>query len=194
VAVEQKAGQRPAEKRTAETTATVDESFARDFADRWQKAWNSHDPAEVVALCTEDVIWDDPLTESPERGRAAVTEYLLAVWRAFPDLEFTWPEGPFASFDGTKLALHWRVTGTMLGPMDPPGFAPTGRRIELEGVDLLELRDGLTCAYTGFFDARGVAQQIGALPAPGSRAERVAAAVQRLVARGQRSLGRGPER
>src|SRR5919201_372817 len=102
--------------------------------------------------------------------------------RAFADLHFTWPEGPYASFDGIKLALHWHVTGTMLGPMDPPGFAPTGRRIELDGVDLLEVRDGLCCAYTGFFDARRVAQQIGAVPASGSHAERVAVGAQRLLA------------
>ena len=164
-------------------TVPIGEEFARDFADRWQKAWNSRDPAQVVALCTEDVVWDDPLTERPERGRDAVTEYLRSVWSAFPDLRFTWPEGPYSSFDGSKLACHWRVTGTMLGRMDPPGFAPTGRAFEIDGVDLLELRDGLVCAYTGFFDTRGIAQRIGALPAPGSRGERVAVGVQNLALR-----------
>jgi steroid delta-isomerase-like uncharacterized protein len=159
------------------------ERFARDFADRWQRAWNSRQPEQVTALCTENVVWEDPLTERPERGRLAVAEYLRAVWKAFPDLEFSWPEGPYASFEGVKLALHWHVEGTMLGAMDPPGFAPTGRRIALDGIDLLEITDGLVSAYNGFFDARGVAQQIGALPAPGSRGERVAVGVQRLLAR-----------
>jgi steroid delta-isomerase-like uncharacterized protein len=158
------------------------EQFARDFADRWQVAWNSRRPEEVTALCTEDVVWDDPLTEQPERGRPAVAEYLRSVWTTFPDLEFTWPEGPYCSFDGTKLACHWSVTGTMLGAVDP-GFAPTGRRVEADGVDLLELRDGLVCHYAGFFDGRGMAQQIGVLPAPGSRAERLAVRFQRLGAR-----------
>ena len=70
----------------------------------------------------------------------------------------------------------------MLGPADP-GFAPTGRPVEADGVDLLELRDGLVCNYVGFFDARGMAQQIGVLPASGSRAERLAVMLQRLGAR-----------
>jgi steroid delta-isomerase-like uncharacterized protein len=165
-----------------ERVALAGERFAREFADRWQAAWNSCRPEEVTALCTDDVAWDDPLTERPERGRAAVADYLRNVWRAFPDLHFTWPEGPYASFDGIKLALHWHVTGTMLGPMDPPGFAPTGRRIELDGVDLLEIREGLCSAYTGFFDVQGVARQIGAAPAPGSRGERIAVGFQRLLA------------
>jgi steroid delta-isomerase-like uncharacterized protein len=158
------------------------ERFARDFADRWQKAWNSRDPDQVTALCTDDVVWDDPMTEQPERGHQAVAEYLCTVWRAFPDLEFTWPEGPFASFHGIKLALHWSVTGTMTGPMDPPGFAPTGRRIRLDGVDLLEIREGLCSNYQGFFDTQAVAQQVGVAPARGSQTERMAVGAQRLLA------------
>ena len=157
----------------------LDEAFARDFAERWQVAWNSRRAEEVTALCTDDVLWDDPLTEGPERGKAAVAAYLEEVWRTFPDLQFTWPEAPFSSFDGTKLACHWRVTGTMLGPA-APGFAPTGRTVQADGVDLLELRDGLVCDYVGFFDARGMAQQIGVLPPSGSRAERLAVLLQRL--------------
>jgi steroid delta-isomerase-like uncharacterized protein len=159
------------------------ERFALDFAERWQKAWNSRIPENVTALCTDDVSWEDPLTTQPERGHQAVAEYLRSCWRAFPDLEFTWPEGPYASFDRIKLALHWHVEGTLLGALDPPGFAPTGKRFDLDGVDLLELRDGLVCKYEGFFDARSVAQQVGVLPAAGSPAERVAVSVQRLGAR-----------
>jgi steroid delta-isomerase-like uncharacterized protein len=160
----------------------LSEDFARDFAERWQVAWNSRRPEEVTALCTDDVRWDDPLTEASEHGKPAVAAYLEEVWRTFPDLHFIWPEGPFASFDGTKLACHWRVTGTMLGPAGP-GFAPTGRKVQADGVDLLELRDGLVCDYVGFFDARAMAQQIGVLPASGSRAERAAVVLQRLGAR-----------
>jgi steroid delta-isomerase-like uncharacterized protein len=158
------------------------EEFARDFAERWQVAWNSRRPEEVTALCTDDVIWDDPVTERPERGKAAVAAYLEATWQTFPDLTFTWPEAPFCSYDGAKLACHWSVTGTMLGSIDP-GFAPTGRSVQADGVDLLELRDGLVCNYAGFFDARGMAQQLGVLPPPGSRAERLAVRLQRLGAR-----------
>jgi steroid delta-isomerase-like uncharacterized protein len=173
----------PITKDTRITEGAVGEEFAGDFADRWQKAWNARIPERVTELCTEDVTWEDPITERPERGRAAVAAYLRSVWLAFPDLEFSWPEGPYVSFGKTKLALHWHVKGTMLGALDPPGFAPTGRRIEIDGVDLLELRDGLVSAYTGFFDVQGVARQAGVVPAPGSRGERIAVALQRLMAR-----------
>ena len=38
------------------TTHVVDEQFARDFAARWQEAWNSCVPERVTELCTEDVL------------------------------------------------------------------------------------------------------------------------------------------
>ena len=174
-------------EQTKTRSASPGEKFAIELAQRWQEAWNSRDPDRVVSLCTEDIVWEDPLTERPEQGRQAVAEYLRSVWRTFPDLTFTWPEGPYASFHGIKLALHWHVTGTMRGPAEPPGFAPTGRKLEADGVDLLELRGDLVCRYLGIFDMRDSAQQLGLLPAPGSRAEQVAVALQRLIARAVRS-------
>jgi steroid delta-isomerase-like uncharacterized protein len=164
----------------------LSEEYALEFAERWQDAWNSRDPRQVAAYCTDDIVWADALTDGPERGKAAVIAYLESLWRTFPDLEFDWPEKPYCSYDKTKLACHWHVTGTMLGAVEPEGFAPTGRRIDAEGTDLLELRDGLVCNYVGFFDARGMAQQAGVLPARGSRAERIAVTLQRLASRAGR--------
>jgi steroid delta-isomerase-like uncharacterized protein len=193
MAVEQSESGVAASTRVAQTvpgTVPIGADFARDFAERWQQAWNARVPERVTALCTEDVCWEDPMTERPERGRQAVADYLRELWRAFPDLTFDWPEGPAAYYETAKLALHWHVTGTMLGPLEPPGFAATGRRIDLDGIDLLELRDGLVCAYTGLFDTRKVAQQVGALPAPGSPGERLAVGLQRLGVAVTRRLGR----
>lgn len=175
-----------ANRQTA-TPVLPGEQFAREFAERWQQAWNSRVPERVTQLCSEDIVWDDPITDGPERGHEAVASYLRSVWRTFPDLTFTWPEGPYASFEGIKLALHWRMTGTMLGPAEPQGFAPTGRRMEAEGVDLIELRDGLACTYQGFFDGRGIAQQVGVLPGAGSAAERLGVGIHNLLNRRKRT-------
>jgi steroid delta-isomerase-like uncharacterized protein len=159
---------------------------ARDFAERWLTAWNSRRPDAVLDLCTDDVLWDDPLTERPERGKAALAHYLRSLWEMFPDLEMEWRQEPFLSAAEARVVFHWRMTGTMRGPLEPQGFAPTGRSLDAEGVDVFELRDGLVCSYTGFFDARGMAQQIGLLPASGSHAERLAVTAQRLSARIER--------
>ena len=156
---------------------------AREFATRWRTAWNSRVPDEVLALCAPDVAWNDPLTEGRERGTEAVRRYLEALWGAFPDMELDWVESPLCSLDTGRVACRWRMTGTMLGSLEPQGFAPTGRSLDAEGIDVFDLRDGVAQGYEGFFDARAMAQQLGLLPAAGSAAERVAVAAQRITAK-----------
>jgi steroid delta-isomerase-like uncharacterized protein len=160
---------------------TADE--ARAFATRWRTAWNSRAPDGVLALCAPDVEWNDPLTEGPERGTKAVRSYLESLWEAFPDMELDWVEPPLCSLDAGRVACRWRMTATMLGSLEPQGFAPTGRRLDAEGIDVFDLRDGVAQGYEGFFDARAMAQQLGLLPASGSAVERVAVAAQRITAR-----------
>jgi hypothetical protein len=66
---------------------------------------------------------------------------------------------------------------------DPPGFAPTGRAIEIEGVDLWTTRDRRIAGYRAFYDFNELAVQLGLAPAPGSRMEQAAVALQRLQTR-----------
>lgn len=163
---------------------TADE--ARSFADTWRVAWNSRVPGEVLALCAPAVEWNDPLTSGIEHGADAVGRYLESLWTAFPDMLLEWMEPPLCSPEARRVACRWRMTGTMLGPLEPQGFAATGRRLDAQGVDVFGLRDGVVHTYDGFFDARAMAQQIGLLPASGSAAERVAVTAQRISARMRR--------
>jgi hypothetical protein len=75
------------------------------------------------------------------------------------------------------------MRGTMTGPIDPPGFAPTGRAMEVEGVDLWTMRDGRIARCQAFYDMNDVARQLAIAPPPGSRAEKAVVALQRLQAR-----------
>jgi steroid delta-isomerase-like uncharacterized protein len=154
-----------------------------DFTQRYLAAWNDHDAAAMAPLVTEDVVWYDPALPAPARGPAAVQEFMRAGWRAFPDLSFREPERPHFSVAGDQVAWAWHMSGTFRGPLDPPGFAPTGRRMEVDGVDLWELRDGRIAHYRALYDLNDMARQLGLAPAPGSRAERVTVALQRLQAR-----------
>ncbi len=154
-----------------------------EFADIWQEAWNTHEPQQVLELCTEDVIWDDPLTPEPAVGHAEVRRYLEDSWRAFPDMTFSWPERAYSADNGNRLALHWHLEATMLGEMNPPGFAATGKRFITNGVDLLHLKEGRVAWYQGFFDRQSAAEQLGIMPSPGSRIEKLMVGVQRLASK-----------
>ncbi|HEX8105262.1 MAG TPA: nuclear transport factor 2 family protein [Solirubrobacteraceae bacterium] len=158
----------------------LDPAFVTDFAGRWLHAWNRHDGDAVAALCTEDVELTDPVAGTV-RGRAAVAEWIRACDRAFPDYRFEQPEPPYLSPDRPKVLAPWRMTGTNTGRLDPPGFAPTGRRVAVEGIDHGWFRDGLVERYRSDYDTIGVLRQLGLVPAPGSAGERALAALQRAT-------------
>ncbi len=167
----------------------VDRAFVEDFGRRWLDAWNSHQAERVLELMTEDIVYDDSAWPRTMRGHDQVREFLAHTWRAFPDLEFELVDGPYLSPDEPKAAIYWKGTATFTGPLDPPGFAPTGQRIEMEGGDFQEYHDGRVSRLRIVFDTTTSGRQIGAIPPHGSRAERFGAMLQKLAARRLRKSG-----
>jgi steroid delta-isomerase-like uncharacterized protein len=171
--------------------AQISQEQARDWVERFFAGWNSHDPDQLLALATEDVVWEDPfIPDGLLRGRAAVREWLSSIWVAMPDLTFELVGDPFISIDGTQIAAAWKGTGKMTGPLEPPGFAPTGGRIEITGIDIHEFDGELVRRVATATDTMGMGRQIGAAPPPGSGGERVGVLMQRLTARRLRRKAR----
>jgi steroid delta-isomerase-like uncharacterized protein len=166
------------------TADTIDEEVARERVARFLRAWNSHDPEQLLALATPDVRWQDPYIhrEGVLHGRDALRGWLRSVWRAIPDMEFSLVGEPFVALDGRQLAAQWIGRGRNTGPLDPPGFAPTGAAVEMQGVDVHRYRGGLLAEVVTITDVTAVARQIGAAPAPGTLGERLGVRVQRLAA------------
>jgi SnoaL-like polyketide cyclase len=161
----------------------LDIDWVRRFGGRYGEAWNAQDPGRIEPLIDEEIRWRDPAMHEPAEGIAAVTSYLMTIWRAFPDhhVEFLpWLEDPFISADGGAFAVSWMSTGTFTGDMDPPGLAPTSRGFSLEGMDVWRFRDGRLWTVQSRYDLLGFCRQIGLLPARGSPTERMAVYLQRL--------------
>jgi len=164
-------------------TVPLTEQAMREFTRRYLHAWNSHDAARIEPLVTEDVVWADPALPEPAVGVAAVQAFMADGWRAFPDLRFEEPDPPHLSVSGDQAAWAWRMHGRMLGPIDPPGFAPTGRSMQVDGVDHWIMRDGRIARYRAFYDMMDLARQLAIMPEAGSGAERATVRMQRVQAR-----------
>ncbi len=74
--------------------------------------------------------------------------------------------------EGERCGVQWRLTGTFAGPGHFGGIAPTGMPVELEGFDLLTVRDGLIQSNDAFTDSMSFARQIGMMPPQDSAAEK----------------------
>ena len=164
------------------------DSQMRAFVERYAAAWNSCDTGAMAQLITEDIVWADPALAEPARGIGEVQEFMRTSFRAFPDLHFGEPQPPALAVSGDVVLWRWYMEGTQRGPIDPPGFAATGRPMRVDGVDQWTMRDGRIALYRAFYDMNDVARQLGIVPAPGSAAERGMVALQRFQARlGRRS-------
>ena len=157
-------------------------------------AWNARDLDRYVAMLSEDVEWYDPaMPEPPARGRAAVQAFSESVLRAFPDFRYE-VVGPLCvSADGSRCAVHWRITATHTALLTPPGYAPTGRTMRQEGIDLVEVRGTQVARILTCFDVIAAAEQMLGVTlraAPGSPRERLMVFGQRLVAAWARSRSR----
>jgi predicted ester cyclase len=91
------------------------------------------------------------------------------LFRAFPD--FAMSVADMVAY-GEKAAVRWRATGNFTGPGKFEGLYATGARIEMEGLDLLTIREGLIRENHAYTNATELARQFGAMPPAGSLGER----------------------
>ena len=166
-----------------------------DFLERWLQAWNSHSLDQLEQLVTGDIVWEDPaMLGETVHGRREFGAFSEILFRAMPDVRFDGIGEPYLALGGTGLALVWRMTGTFSGELafwggrygsQPPTWAPTGRRVDLQGVDIYEFRDGLIARWRIVYDLYELMQQLALMPAARNvpravlRAQRLIAGVQR---------------
>lgn len=149
-----------------------------DFGERWLAGWNVHDPDALAQLCHPEIVWDEPAPRRTLHGREEVREWIAKNFIAFPDLEIDVVQ-EFTSQADDHAAVWWKLRGTHDGTLSPPGFAPTGKRIEIEGADFVELRDGLLFRMRMIYDVYDLSVQLGLLPGPGTPLESGLVAMQR---------------
>lgn len=77
--------------------------------------------------------------------------------------------------DGDNALVHWYMTGRHVGVL--LGVAPTGRAIELDGIDHFVFSEGKVVSNTVVFDQMKFARQIGLLPPDRSAADRAVKAL-----------------
>ncbi len=141
---------------------------AEVIARRYFGAIDAHDLDAAVALWApggRENVRGQVDVLAPDGVRQFIGDLLAAV----PDLRMTVVS---TTTEAERCGVQWRLTGTFAGPGRFSGVAPTGDRIELEGFDLLSVRDGLIESNDAFTDSMSFAREIGMMPPQGSAAER----------------------
>ena len=96
----------------------------------------------------------------PSAGQAAGREGFRAFWQtmltAFPDAHI---EPAHLAADDEHVTVAYTLTGTHQGTFQ--GIEPTGRSIEVSGVQLARFEDGKIVERWGSSDELGILKQLG---------------------------------
>jgi len=139
------------------------ERVAREYF----RAIDEHDVERAVALWApggRENVRGQVDTVAPDGVRAFIGGLVAAV----PDLDM---QVVSTTSEGERCGVQWRARGIFAGETYN-GIHATGSRLDLEGFDLLTVRDGLIQTNDAFTDGLSFARQIGMMPPQGSAAER----------------------
>ncbi len=134
---------------------------------RYFEAIGAHDVEGAAAMWAPDGR-EDVRGQGLFIGPEGLREFIGSIIEAIPDLRV---EILATTTQDERCALQWRFSGTFAGPGSFNGIEPTGHRMELEGVDVLTVCDGLIQSNDAFTDTMSVPRQIGMMPPLGSPAE-----------------------
>jgi steroid delta-isomerase-like uncharacterized protein len=129
---------------------------------RWFAAFSSGDVAAVDDLFAANVVDHSPAVPNQAPGREGIKQIVTSFRAAYPDLAFT-VEDQIA--DGDKVASRWIARGTNTGTF--MGMPPTGKQVTIQGMLIVRVAGSEMVESWVNFDALGMLQQLGVVPAPG---------------------------
>jgi steroid delta-isomerase-like uncharacterized protein len=134
----------------------------RGLYERYIERYNAGDLDGVMDLYAEDAVqlMPDGLFE----GRTAIKERLAVELKAFSDIAYRYDS--YVEEDDA-FADEWLFVGTHTGPFvlpDGTELPPTGKRVEIRGMEYVKVRDGKIAVDNLYYDNLAIAAQFGLLP------------------------------
>jgi steroid delta-isomerase-like uncharacterized protein len=138
----------------------VDGSELQAFIDRYNDAWNAHDVDAIVAMHTDDSVFENHVTGDVNVGREQIATAIRGIFSVFPDLSF---EGRRTYIRENLVVQEWTARGTHEGTMTRAGIEvpPTGKRVEYKGMDVIPIEDGLVARKDVYSDSISLLRQLG---------------------------------
>src|SRR2546427_1772684 len=119
--------------------------------------------AAIDEICDANWTYHDPDPQGNwPRGPQGMRQLVNLYRSALPDLHFT-IEDEVA--EGDKVVTRWTARGTHKGEL--MGIPPTGRQATVTGITINRMANGKIVEDWVNFDALGMMQQLGVIPAPG---------------------------
>ncbi len=138
----------------------MDGSELQAFIDRYNDAWNAHDVDSIVAMHTDDSVFENHVTGDAYTGREEIGRAISAIFSVFPDIQF---EGRRQYIREDLVVQEWTARGTHQGKMTRAGIEvePTGKHVEYKGMDVIPIENGLVARKDVYSDSITLLRQLG---------------------------------
>jgi steroid delta-isomerase-like uncharacterized protein len=128
--------------------------------DGYSEAWNRHDVDAILALHSDDSVFENHTSGGRAVGKAELRALLEGVFTTFPDLKFATRRAYFAD---SVAVLEWTASATHTTTITrgARSFPATGKTLSWDGMDILPIRDGLIARKDVYADSISFLQQLG---------------------------------
>ncbi len=127
----------------------------------YNEAWNSHDLDAIMAMHAPGMVFENHTAGESAQGEAA-REHIGSIFETWPDIHFETRR--LYVRDGV-VTQEWTATATHQNEMRRGDLvaAPTGKKVEWRGVDVIPFEDGLIKRKDVYSDSVSILRQVGLL-------------------------------
>lgn len=117
----------------------------KNVVDKFFSNWSQGDLDSVMALCTEDVVWDN-VPMKPVRGRTAIRNFLEKFSKGMSDIKYDIAN---ALEDADSLMLE-----------GVENYTKNGKKVSVRYMASFKFREGKICSWSDYFDLSTVTRQL----------------------------------
>ena len=123
-------------------------------------AWNRHDVEAILAMHTEDSVFENHTSGGKGTGKAAIREILKGVFATFPDIRF---DARRTYVRDGVVTQEWTASATLAVPFTRGATTvkPTGRKVSWNGVDVIPFSGHLVARKDVYVDSLGFLRALG---------------------------------
>ena len=141
---------------TADSPVQLEEAITR-----YNHAWNSHDRDAIMAMHAADMVFENHTAGESAQG-GDVRGHIGSIFDTWPDIHFETRR--LYVRDGV-VTQEWTATATHSSEMRRGELvaAPTGKRVEWKGIDVIPFEGGKVKRKDVYSDSVSILSQIGLL-------------------------------
>jgi len=125
---------------------------------------NAHSTAAIDSFCTTDFVDHNPDPGRSGKGSDDLKASFKDFFTGYPDIHV---KTNFMIAEGDTVMAHVTLTGTNSGALG--NMPATNKQININGIDIIALKDGKAIERWGIFDNLTMMQQLGMMPAAGQK-------------------------